>query len=145
MMKSSTQPSALSAPETGDSCKPVKLLLQDISGEKKELVFGTPAQCLVGRGPDCDLRLRTSPYAALISRHHCVFDIDPPYICVRDVGSRNGTYVNGTDIGHRGHQESVDDVQLGRFHECELTHGDEVRIGDTLLTVVAGCKPNELT
>lgn len=34
-----------------------------------------------------------------ISRFNTFFKIDPPYVIVRDMGSLNGTYVNGRIIG----------------------------------------------
>lgn len=49
---------------------------------------------LVGRERDCHLR----PNDELISRHHCVIRYDGITYRIRDLGSRNGTFVNGTMI-----------------------------------------------
>ena len=43
----------------------------------------------------------TRAHWALAIRRHCLLDINPPDIRVRDFGSLNGTYVNGTMIGQR--------------------------------------------
>jgi pSer/pThr/pTyr-binding forkhead associated (FHA) protein len=37
----------------------------------------------------------------MISRYHCLLDINPPDIRIRDFDSLNGTYVNGECIGRR--------------------------------------------
>src|SRR4029079_13238719 len=51
-------------------------------------------QFLIGREQDCHLR----PNSDLVSRHHCVFTIDDFTARLRDLGSTNGTYVNGERI-----------------------------------------------
>lgn len=73
---------------------------------------------LVGREQDCHLR----PNSDLVSRHHCVFTVDDYTLRLRDLGSTNGTLVNGRRI--RG--------------ETVLTPGDVVRIGKLDLEVVIG-------
>ena len=49
---------------------------------------------LIGREQDCQLRLE----GELVSRHHCVLLLDEYTLRIRDLGSRNGTYVNGSRI-----------------------------------------------
>lgn len=49
---------------------------------------------LIGRESDCQLR----PNSELVSRHHCVFSIDDYSVRLRDLGSTNGTTVNGQRI-----------------------------------------------
>jgi len=49
---------------------------------------------LIGRESDCQLR----PNSELVSRHHCVFSIDEYAVRLRDLGSTNGTTVNGQRI-----------------------------------------------
>lgn len=64
---------------------------------------------LIGREQDCHLR----PNTDLVSRHHCVFALDDYAVRLRDLGSTNGTFVNGE-----------------RLHgEVTLTSGDRVRFG----------------
>ena len=58
---------------------------------------------------DGDLRLPNGPGYADVSRHHCLLHIDPPAVWVRDLGSRNGTRVNGTQIGHPTGRDAVSD------------------------------------
>jgi eukaryotic-like serine/threonine-protein kinase len=69
-----------------------------------------------------------------VSRHHCVFDIDPPHVHVRDLGSRNGTYVNGRKIGQR-QRSGADTVRLEEMPDVALDDGDDVRIGNAVVRV----------
>jgi len=55
----------------------------------------TSGTVLIGRGPDAQLRLQ----AALISRHHARLELSGADVTVFDLGSRNGTRVNGERIG----------------------------------------------
>lgn len=71
---------------------------------------------LVGREQDCHLR----PNSDLVSRHHCVFSIDEYSVRLRDLGSTNGTAVNGKNI--RG--------------EVVLKGGDRITIGKLELEMV---------
>ncbi|GIX01395.1 MAG: hypothetical protein KatS3mg112_0332 [Thermogutta sp.] len=54
----------------------------------------TGPKFFIGRGEDCQLR----PASDLVSRHHCVIIIEGDYVAVRDLGSKNGTYVNGQRV-----------------------------------------------
>src|SRR5262245_24767524 len=49
-----------------------------------------------------------------VSRRHCVFSKEGESIKVRDLGSRNGTIVNGE-----------------RVEESVLNHGDRITVGNT--------------
>jgi pSer/pThr/pTyr-binding forkhead associated (FHA) protein len=50
-----------------------------------------------------------------VSRHHAEFVVDGGRIEVRDLGSTNGTYVNGTR-SERAELQPGDEVIIGRFH-----------------------------
>jgi pSer/pThr/pTyr-binding forkhead associated (FHA) protein len=69
-----------------------------------------------------------------VSRRHCLLEIDPPSVRVRDIGSRNGTFINGEMIGQRP-EEEAEGVGGPIFPERELTNGDELRVGDTVFRV----------
>lgn len=58
-----------------------------------------------------------------MSRRHCLLDIDPPFVGVRDLSSLNGTYVNGRNIGQREKR-----TPLG---EIELHDGDRLIVGNS--------------
>ncbi|MER7228792.1 protein kinase domain-containing protein [Streptomyces rubradiris] len=87
----------------------------------RTLVFRAPAALSAGRAEDCGLRVAADDRR--VSRRHCVFDIDPPAVRVRDLGSRNGTYVNGVRLA----------PCASRPHE--LADGDEVRLGGAVVGV----------
>lgn len=52
------------------------------------------AQFLIGRGDECALR----PKSDAISRKHCVLLVEANQVVIRDLGSKNGTLVNGDRI-----------------------------------------------
>ncbi len=70
---------------------------------------------LVGREQDCHLR----PNSDLVSRHHCVFSIDEYAIRLRDLGSTNGTRVNGKPLHGEVILKSGDQIGIGKL-ELEL-------------------------
>jgi len=63
--------------------------------KNREFVFDEPAECIIGRAADCDIQIPTDNEHVDVSRHHCVLEIHPPHVQVRDLGSLNGTLVNG--------------------------------------------------
>src|SRR5690606_25176160 len=66
---------------------------------------------LVGREQDCHLR----PNSESVSRHHCVFIMDDYGVRVRDLGSTNGTRVNGEPIRHETNLKDGDEIQIGKL------------------------------
>ncbi len=101
----------------------------------QEFVFDETSSCVVGRANDCSPQLPTDEAHKTVSRHHCLLDINPPDICVRDFGSLNGTYVNGKKIGQREKGMSPEQAAKMAFPEHGLKHGDELRVGDTVFRV----------
>jgi sigma-B regulation protein RsbU (phosphoserine phosphatase) len=53
-----------------------------------------PSSLLIGRGPDCDVVLRN----ATVSRRHAQIRNEGDEWIVEDLGSKNGTGVNGTPL-----------------------------------------------
>jgi pSer/pThr/pTyr-binding forkhead associated (FHA) protein len=96
-------------------------------------VFDGPARCIVGRAEDCDIQI-TGRYQADVSRHHCCLEVDPPTIRVRDLGSLNGTYVNGQLVGRRLYRP-LKEAGVGEGAAHELKDGDEVGVGHLRLLV----------
>ena len=82
---------------------PSKITLKVSQGalSGQEFVYDETTSCIVGRANDCSPQLPTDEAHKTVSRHHCLLDINPPDIRVRDFGSLNGTYVNGKKIGQR--------------------------------------------
>jgi pSer/pThr/pTyr-binding forkhead associated (FHA) protein len=99
-------------------------------------IFDDRRQCLIGRAPDCDIQLSlpNDPRFANISRHHCELDIDPPALRVRDLGSRNGTWLNGEMINSgSAYLENEAERRPGDF--VPLKDGDEIGIGYMIVRV----------
>jgi predicted component of type VI protein secretion system len=86
----------------------LKILTGPMSGQMIAMPAG---KLIIGREDDCHLR-STSEF---VSRHHCVLLLDEYTLRIRDLGSQNGTFVNGRRIG-RG--------------DLILLHGDAVSVGD---------------
>jgi Protein of unknown function (DUF3662)/FHA domain len=64
---------------------------------------------LLGRGTDCDLRL-VDPG---VSRHHAELRVEPDQVVLVDLGSTNGTFVNGQPVRRVGLTDGTQ-VSLGR-------------------------------
>ena len=77
--------------------------------------FGQHDSFLIGRTKDAHLCLSDDRF---FSRHHCLLEINPPRSFLRDLGSTNGTFVNGE-----------------RVREAFLKNGDRIQGGETLLQV----------
>jgi len=77
--------------------------------------FNQPDTFLIGRTNDSHLCL---PDDRFFSRHHCLLEISPPRCFLRDLGSTNGTFVNGQ-----------------RVAETFLKNGDQIQGGATVLLV----------
>lgn len=95
----------------------MQVRLKVLQGSKtgKEIKLPTP-QCLVGRSEECHLR----PQTDAISRRHCLIMTTENEVVVRDLKSRNGTFVNGEKV----------------TEEAVLLCGDQLRIGPLSFEVV---------
>lgn len=98
-----------------------------LAGQK--FVFDEPTTCLIGRSRDCAIVLPLEMEHLDVSRHHCVLDIAPPSLRVRDLGSLNGTFVNGKKIGQRSARATPADGETNDLPVVPLIDGDEVRLG----------------
>jgi eukaryotic-like serine/threonine-protein kinase len=97
--------------------------------------FGKPQSCLVGRSPECDLALPQSLEFGAISRKHLILDINPPAVLVRDAGSRNGTHLNGMEIGRPAAWHLDRWITPQPCVSYGAHDGDELRIGETSLRI----------
>ena len=97
--------------------------------------FNERTTCIIGRGEECFPRLPDDDAHQTISRHHCLLDINPPRIRIRDMGSLNGTWVNGRRIGQRGADQTAEQARDLRFPELDLNDGDEIRLGETVFQI----------
>ncbi len=77
---------------------------------------------VIGRRQDCDLSIPLS----VISRKHCEINADQSKLMVRDLHSKNGTFVNGE-----------------RIEETRLNAGDQLRLGPVTFVVQIDGIPTE--
>ena len=70
---------------------------------------------LIGRNPEAHLCL---PDDRFFSRNHCLLEMNPPHSFLRDLGSTNGTFLNGQ-----------------RVKDASLKNGDCIQCGETILVV----------
>ena len=81
---------------------------------------------LIGREQDCQLR----PNSEMVSRHHCVFSVDDFSVRLRDLGSTNGTIVNGERIRRETVLIAGDKIIIGNL-EFELVVRAGVSVPDS--------------
>jgi pSer/pThr/pTyr-binding forkhead associated (FHA) protein len=80
------------------------------SGSKAGQVIPiTAPKFIIGRAEDCHLK----PRSELISRYHCAVISEDGYVAIRDLGSKNGIYLNGERVSM----------------EHELKNGDKLSVG----------------
>lgn len=71
-----------------------------------------------GRGDEmCDLCIDDKK----ISHQHCVLELSGDAVMIRDLGSQNGTYLNGIRL----------------TQPCSLKQGDTVQLGDTMIKILS--------
>ncbi|MCL2304908.1 MAG: FHA domain-containing protein [Planctomycetaceae bacterium] len=79
-------------------------------GSKAGQVIPIPgAKFLIGRAEDCHLK----PRSELISRYHCAIISEDGYVAIRDLGSKNGVYLNGERVSLENELKSGDKLSLG--------------------------------
>jgi len=83
--------------------------------EGRVFCFTQPDTFLIGRSNDAHLCLTNDRF---FSRNHCLLEITPPHCFLRDLGSTNGTFVNGK-----------------RVSEAFLESGAQIQGGETVLLI----------
>jgi two-component system, NtrC family, response regulator HydG len=91
-----------------------------ISGPQGSFEFsldaGCPPRVLLGQGPLCGLRVQDPA----VSRRHAAIELRGTHLVVTDLGSTNGTFVNGVAV-----------------LSAQLWGGEVLRVGETKLRVLA--------
>lgn len=95
----------------------MRVTLHVVAGPQtgRDFTFDQHDTFMIGRSEDAQFCL---PQDRFFSRHHCILEIAPPQCFLRDLGSTNGTYVNGV-----------------RVETAHLKHGDRIQGGETVLEV----------
>ncbi len=63
-------------------------------GSGSEIVCTEPTVLVFGRAKDCKPRYPGDGHKS-ISRHHCLVEVNPPDVRIRDLGSLRGTFIDG--------------------------------------------------
>ncbi len=85
------------------------------------ITTSSPMLCVIGSSSDCNYIIHRQQDPG-VSRHHCVIDCNPPELNIKDLGSKNGTYVNGKDIRESGEPTA-------------LANGDTIQVCNTIFTI----------
>ncbi len=95
----------------------MRVTLRVIAGPQtgRVFTFDQHETFTIGRSEDSQFCL---PHDRFFSRNHCLLEIAPPQCFVRDLGSTNGTFINGI-----------------RVEAAHLVSGDRIQGGETVLEV----------
>ncbi len=106
----------------------------------QRFIFDKPDRFLFGRALDARVSLPNDPY---VSRQHFLLEISPPACKVTDLGSKNGTFVNGVRYG--GRKDPAEGVQQASegVRNVALKNGDKIIVGDTQMKVIILNPPGE--
>jgi len=104
----------------------MRVTLHVVAGPQtgRDFTFDQHDTFMIGRSEDAQFCL---PHDRFFSRHHCILEIAPPQCFLRDLGSTNGTYVNGI-----------------RVETAHLKHGDRIQGGETVLEVKVAADPEDI-
>ncbi len=99
-----------------ERARPLKVRVSVVAGPHKgwEVVIAKPCSLTIGRGPEASIRLKDEQQ---LSRVHARLDISATEVRLFDLGSTNGTLLNGFEVS-----------------EAIVGEDDTFGVGDTLLT-----------
>lgn len=100
----------------------VALVMVKADGSSRELPLDREVT-VIGRDEHARLRIPVPQ----VSRKHCEVVVKDPKVQVRDVGSSNGTYVNGRKV-----------------READLTPGDLITVGPVVFVVKINGEPGKI-
>jgi len=88
---------------------------------------------IAGRNHACKILLPDKDLT--VSRSHFIMEVTPPMAIIRDLGSKNGTYINDEKHGGRKAGETPKEGAQREYPQVQLKDGDEIRIGKTYMVV----------
>jgi eukaryotic-like serine/threonine-protein kinase len=114
---------------------PAKVILDVTQGPMagRQIIFDEHDSLIFGRMPDCKICMPKTD--TTVSRHHFLLEVIPPQATIRDLGSKNGTWVNGAKFGGRKADETPEEGAKRTYPQVELKDGDVIRIGKTYMKV----------
>jgi pSer/pThr/pTyr-binding forkhead associated (FHA) protein len=100
----------------------VKLVLFKKDGSQKAFSVASD-NTIIGRRHDCDLCIPLT----IVSKRHCQLNLNKEAVKIRDLDSRNGTFLNGK-----------------RINETTVKAGDYIRIGPLMFLLQIDGKPEKI-
>jgi pSer/pThr/pTyr-binding forkhead associated (FHA) protein len=96
----------------------VRLKVIGGKNDNREIRIAVP-EFIIGRGDEAHLK----PSSDLISRQHCCIKIGDGKVTISDMGSRNGTFVNGVQLNGPVEAKVGDILRVGRLQfELMIDH-----------------------
>lgn len=90
----------------------------------------TKNEILIGRANECDIKLPQ----LIVTRHHAAIRRQPNgSYTIRDLGSKNGTYINGTRIAEETQITEHDDILIGTYKFRLRRPAEDIREGYTAI------------
>lgn len=91
--------------------RPARFVVLDGPALRQGSIVDVTEPTTVGRGPDCGVRIDGDDFAS--ARHACI-DPRPDGVWVVDLGSTNGTFVNGARVATERLLRSGDVLRVGQ-------------------------------
>lgn len=114
-----------------------KYVLRGVSGALFSKVFPVTGPVVIGRAAECDI----SVPADEISRRHALIKPTPEGLSVEDLGSSNGTYINGKRVQH-GFLNPGDELRLDAVRFILVAPGMEMATAQVpKMAPVAAARP----
>jgi hypothetical protein len=113
---------SLSRPEVSVVAPQKGPMLIPLEGGPPIPLFGN--SIVIGRDPDCDLCIASNQ----VSGKHCELRADGPVWRVVDLGSKNGTQVNGAAVSDQILNPG-DELSLARQHRFRINYPGDARFG----------------
>ena len=109
----------------------VCLTIESGPSAHRKFEFAEAGGFTFGRANDCTCTMPEDD--STFSRHHFILEINPPNVFLKDLGSLNGTYVNG--VKHGGRAGDVAPENAAASDPVGLRDGDRIRAGRCELSV----------
>ncbi|MBI5622440.1 MAG: protein kinase [Elusimicrobia bacterium] len=105
------------------------VILRAVKGPRSGRVFEFDRHDIFvfGRSEECQCSIPDDPY---ISSNHFLLEVNPPDVELRDLGSKNGTHVNGEKAGSREKGETPGEG-AAKAKTVPLKRGDVIKAGKT--------------
>jgi pSer/pThr/pTyr-binding forkhead associated (FHA) protein len=115
-----------------------RFVLRGVSGSTFGKTFPLFGTMTVGRHSDCDVSIPSEE----ISRHHAKLQVLPDGVAVEDLGSANGTFINGKRV-HQGMLKPGEELRLDTVRFLLVAPGMEAQAAQAKPAAAAapGAKP----